>query len=183
MVKNKQYNYDNINNYTKKGFLATITSGMYIFDYKIIMYWLPIILFYILFLFIIIILFDLMSEMAAAGVACILIYILYFCIDIVYQILLCKNTKYFKLIKNSLLNAIYPAVFVLIGYILAMFLKDNKNCSSYNDLQENMSGNIRISYLFNIHTNNIIVSIFFYIFSIFYINPLNKKKCISNNLC
>ena len=29
----------------------------------------------------------------------------------------------------------------------------------------------------------IIVSVFFYLFSIIYNNPINKKKCANNNLC
>lgn len=186
MVKKKKknkYNSNNINDYTKKNFLQTLMTGMYIFDYKIVIYWLPISL-YIIILSLIIGFQAVQSPFAAALISSILIYILYFTVDIIYQILLCKNTKYYKLVNNSLLNAIYPALFVLLGYILSTFLKETVDCPTYNiNVDDYSNRQTMVHILDNTHRNKMIVTVFFYIFSIFYINPVNKKKCINNNLC
>ncbi len=178
MVKKRKSKYDsnNINDFTKKKIITVLTSNMYIFDYKIIMYWLPLLL-YINFLLIFIIYFQIRSEILTSILASILIYILYFLTDIIYQVILCKNTSYFKLIKNSLKNSFYPALFVSIGYFLGMFLKDENKHILHSGIYSSPYK------LYNIHINNIIISVFFYIFSIFYNNPLNKKKCINNKLC
>ena len=140
------------------------------------MYWLPLLL-YINFILIFIIYFQIRSETLTSILASIIIYVLYFVIDIIYQIILCKNTSYLKLIKNSFKNAFYPALFVSIGYFLGLFLKDENKHILHSGIYSSPYK------LYNIHINNIIISVFFYIFSIFYNNPVNKKKCINNKLC
>jgi len=183
--KKNKYNTNNINDYTKKKFLDVLTSNMYIFDYKIIMYWLPLLL-YVNFIALFIIYLQIQSEFLASFLSFGLVYLLYFIIDIIYQFLLCKNKDYFKLIKNSLENSLYPSIFVLVGYILAILLKDSRNIRNIIDSDFNEEGYNTytiINKLYNTHINNVIVSVFFYIFSIFYNNPINKKKCINNKLC
>lgn len=182
MVKKKKYNSDNINDYTKKGFFEIIMTNMYIFDYKVVMYWLPVLL-YVNFLWLIITYLQIESQISGSFISFVLVYIFYFIIDLGYQILLCKNQKYYRLISNSLLNSIYPALFVLIGYILSIFLKEAKDCGNINRIDDITNRYSIINRLYNIHRNNIVVAIFFYIFSIFYNNPINKKKCINNKLC
>ena len=180
MVKKKKYNSDNINDYTKKNFLEVIMTNMYIFDYKIVMYWLPVLL-YVNFVWLIITYLQIESQISGSFISFVLVYIFYFIIDLGYQILLCKNQKYHRLITNSLLNSIYPALFVLIGYILSMLLKESKDCVNINRIEDTNNRYTMVNRLYNIHRNNIVVSIFFYIFSIFYNNPINKKNVLIIN--
>ena len=182
-----------INDFTNKNIFETVFTGFSILKYKIAMYWIPIILYlivlsgYILFT-------HSYSEFATAFVAGIIMYIVYFCVDFIYQIILCKYSKIPELIINSLMNSLTPAIFVIIGYIFALALRDVKDYAhhvDHNNLrlsneQVNLYTtftNTDITRLTNIHRNNIIVSIFAYIFAIIYNNPFNKKKCNNNNLC
>ena len=114
----------------------------------------------------------------------IMIFIIYFIIDFSYQIIICNKTYLNKKIYNSLINSITPAIFIFIGYIIANILRDVKPCNNIDMLSgQQVSYIIRNDELYNIHRNNIICGIIFYIFSIFYSNPINKKKCINNKLC
>lgn len=180
----KKYNPNNINDFTKKGLYESLFSNMYIFDYKFVMYWLPSLL-YILFISLYIIGVNDESELSVGFISGLLVYVLYFIIDFIYQNILCENAILSKKIYNSVINALTPSVFVLFGYIFAKLLRDVRACD--NNLS--MSGMQTAQYvmrnddLYNIHRNNIIVAIIFYIFSIFYNNPINKKKCINNKLC
>jgi len=182
-----------INNFTNENIFETLFSGFSILRYKIGMYWIPIIL-YLIILCGYILFTHSYSEFSTAFVAGIIMYIVYFCVDFIYQLILCKDTKFPPLIINSLLNSFIPAIFVIFGYIIAISLKDVKECNpnleNLNLGITNQQNNIYTTFtntdvtrLTNIHRNNIIVSIFAYIFSIIYTNPFNKKKCNNNNLC
>lgn len=187
----KNTNQSNINDFTKKGVFKTLFSGASLFDYKFVMYWLPILL-YVISITGIIIYSNYESEWIIAILSGITIFIIYFIIDIIYQTILCKNKKVYQLFYNSLLNALVPSIFVLIGYILAILLRDIKSQNINDVYNSNIQYKVHTLYsnefntsviLYNIHRNNVIVSVFFYIFSIIYNNPLNKKKCINNKLC
>ena len=183
--KKSKYNINNINDFTKKGIYESLFMNMYIFDYKFIIYWLPIIL-YIIFISLYIVASNDDSEFSVGFISALLVYIIYFIIDVIYQTILCKKTSLTKKIYNSSINSITPALFVLIGYIVAFILRDVRRCDYLQEqagLQQTNSSLIRNDQLYNIHRNNIICAIIFYIFSIFYSNPLNKKKCITNKLC
>ena len=192
MVKNNKNIKKNniINDFSKKNIFEQIFSGLSIIDYKLIFYWLPI-LFYIFIISSIIFFTQSDSQYFIALMASLSIFIIYFLIDLIYQNILCKNTSFIKLLGNSALNSLVPAIFILIGYILSIILRDVKPCNL--NYTSNMSGienttnnykyNTDTTRLINIHRNNIIVSIFFYIFSIIYNNPINKKKCSNNKLC
>ena len=198
MVKNKikknhidkqDYLDDNINNFIKKGFFSDLFSGMSILKYKFVVYWIPLILYIFVIIFYIFITQE-YSEWITAFISAIVIYILYFIIDIIYQNIICKKIQFSKLLFNSAINALTPSIFVFSGYILACILRDVKNCDlSYNNNNsiENVSqpskNNNTTTQLINIHRNNIILASFCYIFSIIYNNPINKKKCINNKLC
>ena len=181
-----------INDFTNENIFETLFSGFSILRYKIGMYWIPVIL-YLIILCAYILFTHSYSEFAAAFVAGIIMYIVYFCVDFIYQLILCTETKFPSLIINSLLNSFIPAIFVIFGYIFAISLKDVKECNphlEHNLGMTNQQHNIYTTFtktdvtrLTNIHRNNIIVSIFAYIFSIIYTNPFNKKKCNNNNLC
>ena len=185
----KNYDDKNINNFLKNGFFTELFSGMSVLKYKFIVYWLPIILYvFIISFYIFITQTD--SEWIIAFISGLLIYILYFLIDIIYQNIICDKISFGKSLKNSAINALTPAIFVLSGYIFACILRDVKNCNiSYNDnsgiesSQHLNKNNTDTTRLINIHRNNVIVSIAFYVFSIIYNNPINKKKCINNKLC
>ena len=172
----------------QKNIFEYFISDYSILNYKLIFYWLPPLLFVFILIGIIFITHS-ESEYFISLISGLIIYIIYFFIDITYQLILCKNTNKFKLIKNTLINALTPCIFVIIGYFLSIILRDIKKTNiQYQDPNIEHSGsynnlNIQISRIFNIHRNNIIVSIFFYIFSIIYNNPINKKKCSNNNLC
>ena len=185
----------NINNFTKISFMDTLFGDYNIFDYKFIMYWLPVLL-YLIILTVYIVYYNQIYEFVTAFVAGIIMYIIYFITDISYQFMLCKNKNksYFKLMTNSFINAALPSVFIIIGYSLATIISNKTICNmrNINNIDTMNSEDYADAYfiknnyllrLYNIHINNIIVSIFFYIFSIFYNNPLNKKKCINNKLC
>tara|TARA_Y100000591_G_scaffold18705_1_gene13961 strand:- start:385 stop:984 length:600 start_codon:yes stop_codon:yes gene_type:complete len=180
-----------INDFSKKNIFQQIFSGLSIIDYKLIFYWLPILI-YIFAISSIIFFTQSDSQYFIALIAGLTIFIIYFLIDLIYQNILCKNISFIKLLSNSALNALIPSIFVLAGYILTIILRDVKPCNiSYNSHMtgvENTSNNYNnyntdTTRLINIHRNNIIISIFFYIFSIIYNNPINKKKCANNKLC
>ena len=160
-----------INDFTKKNFFEYIFSGHSIFNYKIIFFWLPPLLF-ILTTGLVIFIAQIESEFSAGLIAGLVIYIIYFIIDFTYQIILCKHTSKLKLIKNSLINSLTPCIFVIIGYIIAVVLPNVKRCNILlQDTGIEERGQLRkmntdITRLMNIHKNNIIVSIFFlYIFN------------------
>tara|TARA_B110000114_G_scaffold103710_1_gene109161 strand:+ start:196 stop:786 length:591 start_codon:yes stop_codon:yes gene_type:complete len=177
-----------INDFSKKNFFEYIFSKQSIFNYKIVLYWLPLLLFIIITCLIIFIT-QTESEFVAGLISGLVIFIIYFIVDFTYQVILCKNTNKFKLVKNSLINSITPCIFVMIGYIIAYILPNVKNCNiHFQNTGIEERGELRkrdtdITRLINIHKNNLTISIFFYIFSIIYNNPLNKKKCSNNNLC
>ena len=177
-----------INDFTKKNIFEYIFSGHSLMEYKIIFYWLPPLIFIFLLGFIIFITHS-ESEYFISFIAGFTMFIIYFLIDFIYQFILCKKTNKFKLIKNSLINALTPSIFVTIGYFLSIILRDVKKCNiQYQNTGLEHKGeyhkmNTDITRLINIHRNNIIVSVFFYLFSIIYNNPINKKKCVNNNLC
>ena len=181
--KKNKYNVNNINDFTKKGLFESLFSNMYIFDYKFIMYLLPVIL-YIIFISLYIVGFNDDNEFSVAFISLLMIFIIYFIIDFSYQIILCNKTYLNKKVYNSLINSITPAIFVFIGYIIANILRDVRACDNIDMLSgQQESYTIRNDELYNTHRNNIICAIMFYIFSIFYNNPINKKKCINNKLC
>jgi len=191
---NKKKNNDNkirndnmINDFTKKNIFEYFISDYSILNYKLIFYWLPPLLFILILIGFIFITHS-ESEYFISLIAGLIIYIVYFLIDMIYQFILCKKTSKFKLIKNVLINAFTPCIFVIIGYLFSIILRDVKRTNiQYHDPNIEHTGsyniNNQISRIFNIHRNNIIVSIFFYMFSIIYNNPINKKKCSNNNLC
>ena len=185
---NKIRDNNMINDFTKKNIFKQIITDYSILNYKLIFYWLPPLLFtlsLIGFIFIT----QSESEYFITLIAGLIIYIIYFLIDVIYQFILCKKTSKFELIKNSIKNALIPCIFVSLGYFLSIILRDVKKCNiQYRDTSLETSGNLHkinteITRIINIHRNNIIVSLFFYIFSIIYNNPINKKKCSNNNLC
>jgi len=195
MSKNSNKKNDNkirknniINDFTKKNFFEYIFSGNSIFNYKIILYWLPPLLF-ILTTSLVIFMAQIESEFLAGLIAGLVIYIIYFIIDFTYQNILCKYTSKLKLLKNSLINSLTPCIFVIIGYIIAVLLPNVKRCNillqdtGIEERGELRKMNTDITRLMNIHKNNFAIAIFFYIFSIIYNNPLKKKKCSNNNLC
>ena len=191
---NKNKNLDKItkknnilNDFTKKNIFKYMFSGNSILNYKLIFYWLPPLIFvFILISFIFIT--NSESEYFISVISGVIIYVAYFLIDVIYQFILCKKTNKINLIINSMKNALLPSIFVFVGYLLSTVLRDVKKCNiQYRELGIEHT-NIKtpgtiISRLINIHRNNIIVSIFFYLFSIIYNNPVNKKKCSNNNLC
>jgi hypothetical protein len=192
---NKKYNNDNkirdnniINDFTKKNIFKYIISDYSILNYKLIFYWLPPLLFTLVLIGFIFITHS-ESEYFITLIAGLIIYIIYFLVDVIYQFILCKKTSKFKLIKNSIKNAFIPCIFVSLGYFLAIVLRDVKKCNiQYHNTSEEHSGSLHkintdITRIINIHRNNIIVSLFFYLFSIIYSNPINKKKCVNNDLC
>ena len=177
-----------INDFTKKNIFEHIFSDNSILNYKLIFYWLPPLLF-VLLVGLTIFITHAESEYFISFIAGLTMFIIYFLIDIIYQFILCKKTSKLKLIKNSFINALSPCIFVTIGYFLSIILRDVKKCNiHYQETGIEHVGELRkmntdITRLINIHRNNIIVSIFFYLFSIIYNNPINKKKCSNNNLC
>ena len=177
-----------INDFTKKNIFEYLFSNNSILNYKLIFYWLPPLIFSLTICFIIFITHS-ESEYFISFIAGITMFIIYFVVDIIYQLILCKKTNKINLIKNSFKNSLVPTIFVSVGYLLSIILRDVKKCdiryqnTGVEHAGENHKINTDITRLINIHRNNIIVSIFFYIFSIIYNNPINKKKCSNNNLC
>ena len=159
-----------INDFTKKNIFEYLFSNNSILNYKLIFYWLPPLIFLLTICFIIFITHS-ESEYFISFIAGITMFIIYFVIDIIYQLILCKKTNKINLIKNSFKNSLVPTIFVSVGYLLSIILRDVKKCDiRYQDTGVEHSGeshkiNTDITRLINIHRNNIIVSIFFlYIF-------------------
>ena len=177
-----------INDFSKKNFFEYIVSDYSILNYKLIFYWLPPLIF-ILIICSFIFISHSESEYFISAISGLTIYIVYFLVDVIYQFILCKKTKTLKLIENALINALTPAIFVFVGYLLSIILRDVKKCNiQYQETHLEHTSKIHtlntpITRLINIHRNNIIVSLFFYLLSIIYNNPFNKKKCANNNLC
>ena len=179
---------DNINDYTKNSFISTFITGDSILNYKIVIYWLPIII-YTIVLCLFILLTHSYSEYYMAIISMMIMFSIYFSIDFIYQIRLCKKKNISNHFKNALANSINPSIFVGIGYACAIILPNVKDCNittiaNTNEINKNFQFNdTHITNLINIHRNNIVISIFFYIFSLLYNNKINKKKCINNKLC
>ena len=177
-----------INDFTKKNVFEYMFSDNSIINYKLIFYWLPPLIF-VLLLGLIIFITHTESEYFISFIAGTSMFTIYFLIDIIYQFILCKKISKLKLIKNSFINTLVPGIFVTIGYLLSIILRDVKKCNiQYQETGIEHSGelnkmNTEITRLINIHRNNIVISLFFYLFSIIYNNPINKKKCSNNNLC
>ena len=66
--KKNKYDVNNINDFTKKGLFESLFSNMYIFDYKFIIYWLPVIL-YIIFISLYIVGFNDDNEFSVAFIS------------------------------------------------------------------------------------------------------------------
>ena len=156
------------------------------------MYWIPIILYlivlsgYILFT-------HSYSEFATAFAAGIIMYIVYFCVDFIYQIILCKYSKIPELIINSLMNSLTPAIFVIIGYIFAIALRDVKDCAHHLDHNNLRLSNEQVN-LYTTFTNTditrltisieiILLFLYLLIYLLLYIIIHLTKKCNNNNLC
>jgi hypothetical protein len=172
-----------INDYSNKSFLKTISSGTSIFTYKIGIIWIPLLLYLITIIIYFIINSNITdtvnennsfySKLKLSFIGGFTIFIYYFIIDIVYQNAICNNTSIFKLISNSFYNAFYVSISIVLGYMIA-YWSHSQPIETENILYLNLSN----------HRNNIFLSIIFYIYIIFYINPLiYKEKRTRSNLC
>lgn len=179
--KKKKYNSNNLNDFTQKNFFTYLFSGWYIFDYKFIMYWLPLFL-YVVLIYIYIFITHTFSNFAISLVSSGIIFITYFLLDLLYQNILCNKASLVKKISNSFFNSITPCIFVFFGYMLGTLYESKVMCNYNNNISNNID-NSDTSFIYNTHSKNILTASIFYILSIIYSNPINKKKCISNKLC
>lgn len=156
-----------------------------VFNYKIAMLWMPILLYIFILLFIISYIpvvniynfnSSFHSEKILSIYSFIVMLIVYTFIDYIYQINICNKNNKFKLFKNSLYNAFYISIFTTSGYIIAM------NFENYNISN---SQNISVINIVN-HMNNLVWAVIFYYLTMIIINPivLSKDRIYSRNkLC
>lgn len=199
--------YPIINDFTNNNVLTIILNNDSIFNYKIILYWAPILLWAILIIFILTVtdynpIENPQCERMTVGLltgAClgfVLMFVIYFLIDLYYQNKICNKLSFYKKMENAFINSLYHSIFILIAYVLSGFLRDctRSYCNSQfgtADTKNFIPGIIVNTIRFkevcgdwkNVHRNNIIVSILFYWISLFLRNPLNKPGCSGNKIC
>lgn len=193
--KNKVKASNQLNNFKgKNNFLSTITKSPSIFSYRIGIYWIPLVIYLGLFHFIQYSLVTITSSetlirtFGLALLSFILMYIIYFVVDLGYQFGLCRDKSVIKLLFNSLNNAFIPALFVLFGFIAGMFIIDDGEklkavLSEDNAPNDAISTINLIQNRVNLYHEEMILSTIFYIFSLLHRNPINRPKCNLNKIC
>ena len=191
----KDYEEHIINDFTKKNIFETIFSGISVFKYKIALYWIPLIIYLAIIYIYTLLDIDITGtkdlnyvELFTAVLSGFIIFIIYTLIDFIYQRIICKNTTFGIDLLNSITNASVPAMFVFTGYLIAIILPDiNKytlnHISRDNEISLNEAELVKKSSSINTQSNNILIACIFYIFALFYRNPINKPNCSSNNIC
>lgn len=192
---NKVKASNQLNNFKgKNNFLSTITRSPSIFSYRIGMYWIPLVIYLGLFHFIQYSLVTvtagetLVRTFGLALLSFILMYVIYFVVDVGYQFGLCRDKSVIKLLFNSLSNAFTPALFVLFGFVIGMFIIDDGE-KLKEILSHDKASNVAISTInliqkrVNLYHEEMILSTIFYIFSLLHRNPINRPKCNRNKIC
>ena len=192
---NKVKASNQLNNFKgKNDFLSTITRSPSIFSYRIGIYWIPLVIYLVLFHFIQYSLVTvtagetLVRTFGLALLSFILMYVIYFVVDVGYQFSLCRDKSVIKLLFNSLSNAFIPALFVLLGFIVGMFIIDDGE-KLKDVLSQDKTSNVAISTInliqkrVNLYHEEMILSTIFYVFSLLHRNPINRPKCNRNKIC
>ena len=191
----KNYEPHIINDFTKKNIFETMFSGISIFKYKIGIYWIPLIIYIVIIYIYTLLDIDIIGnknlnyiEIFSALLSGIIVFIVYTIIDFIYQRTICKNTSFGLDLMNSISNAIVPALFVFIGYLIAVLLPDLyrhtlQSATSDNNVSFNEASRLNSTSKINTQFNNIFVACICYIFALLYRNPVNKPKCSSNYIC
>lgn len=194
--KVKKNDYDNhiINDFTKTNIFETLFSGISLFKYKIGIYWIPLII-YITIIYIYT-LFDIditgtknlnYIELISALLSALIIFIVYTLIDFIYQRTICKNTTFGIDLMNSITNALFPTLCIFGGYAVGILLPDIKKTTLTNVSKDDITiveaELVKASSTINTQSNNILLACIFYIFALFYKNPINKPNCSNNNIC
>ena len=147
-ITDEDNDYENLDehkiNYFPNGFFNEFSTGMSILKYKLAIYWMPILLFTII-MFIIVntifssALFDdniTKTEIVGTVIAAVVIFVCYFLVDFIYQMLLCKKQKLDVDALNSVINAAHITIIVTLGYIFGIFLSDNNSANAELAQQE-----------------------------------------------
>lgn len=193
-IKKKDYEDHIINDFTKTNVFETIFSGISVFKYKIGIYWIPLIIYIIIIYIYTLLDIDIIGtkdlnyiELISALLSALIIFIVYTLIDFIYQRTICKKTAFGKDLMNSITNALFPSLCVFGGYILGILLPDIKKTTlgniSKNDITIGEAQLVKASSTLNTQNNNILLACIFYVFALFYKNPINKPKCSTNNIC
>ena len=132
--ENENQNLDDYKiNYYPNGFFKEFATGTSILKYKLAIYWIPILLFTVIMFIIVHTVFEAAvydnnttkSEIFGSIIAGVVIFVCYFLVDFIYQMMLCKKQSLEKDALNSVINAAHITVIVTLGYILGIFLSDN----------------------------------------------------------
>ena len=186
--ENKKNNIEHvdliINNFNKVSLKNTLLkSPQTIVNYKIILWWLPLLL-YIIVMFIIIISFPnttssgfypILLEFILSGCSWLILFIFYFIIDFIYQNKECNDTTAWDNTINSTKNASLIASFVAAGYFTGIFFTDKSSLalSAVPVPNSNISSQL----------NNLGLSSIGFIIGMLYINPINRDNCSLNIIC
>ena len=201
--KQKEIKDNNIINDFPLGFFETFTVKASILNYKLGMYWIPLLVWFIIMnWFINNVLFgglmhnindsSMLIEIGTALLAGILMFIIYFITDMIYQGRLCKKQSISEDMSNSGWNSLMISIWISAGYIAAtLFFPEsyhNKTNDGLNTLVGDavtmQSDRLKSIFLTDYHKHNKYAAILFYFIGMAYNNPYhNKGQCSRNKFC
>ena len=202
----KQIEDNNVINDFPLGFFETFTVKASILNYKLAMYWIPLLFWFIIMNMIInnVLFGGLMDnindssvfiEIGTAMLAGIIMFIVYFTTDIIYQGRLCKKQGVSQDMSNSAWNSLIISIWIAAGYIAAtLFFPEsyhninNRTNDGLNSLVGDavtmQSNRLKSIFLTDYHKHNKYAAIIFYFIGMAYNNPYhNKGQCSRNKLC
>ena len=202
----KQIEDSNIINHFPLGFFKSFTVKASILNYKLGMYWIPLVFWFIIMTTIInYILFggiidnmndsSIFIEIGTAILAGIIMFIVYFITDIIYQGRYCSEQSVDQDISNSLFNSLNISIWVAIGYFVAALLFPESYSNVINRTNDGLnslvgdavtmqSNRLKNIFLTDFHKHNKYAAILFYFIGMAYNNPYhNDGKSSRNKLC
>ncbi len=205
--KNKKEIEDsNIINHFPLGFFKSFTVKASVFNYKLAMYWIPIVFWflimtsitnYVLFGGVIDNMTDSSTfiELGTSILAGVVMFIVYFIVDVIYQARLCPKQSTDQDISNSLYNSLNISVWVATGYFIAALLFPESYSNMTNRTTDGLNALVgdaitmqtdRLKNLFltDFHKHNKYAAILFFVLGMAYNNPYHHDgKSSRNRLC
>lgn len=201
----KEIEDSNIINHFPLGFFKSFTVKASVLNYKLAMYWIPIVVWflimtsvsnYVLFGGVIDNMTDSSSfiEFGTSILAGIIMFIVYFIVDVIYQARLCPKQSTEEDVSNSLYNSLNISIWVAAGYFIATLLfpenysdisnRTNSLNALMGDSLATQTDKLKDLFLTDYHKHNKYAAILFFVLGMAYNNPYhNDGKSSRNKLC